>query len=297
VSEFIHANAKDFIHFKIDLLLKETGHDPIKRVAVLKDFIESISLIPDRLTRLAYVKESANQMQMDETAILGELNKLLRRKLTQKAGVTEEEATIIEPLPEEFAPEQHEAFDKLDTEWQEKEIIRQMLLFGEETISVEFPDETGKLVMVEMKVANLIISDLRNDNISFSNPLYQKIFDAGFQTLEESKDLDYRKLTNHPDPQLTQAVIDLIATKYSFSPNWERKKIRLAQEHEVLDRHIPRCILSFKVKRVRQIMKEIEDKIKAADSVEEQLELMAHFRNVQQVANLIDNGKLGRTII
>jgi hypothetical protein len=65
----------------------------------------------------------------------------------------------------------------------------------------------------------------------------------------------------------------------------------------VLDRHIPHCILAFKVKRVRQIMKEIEERIKASTSVEEQLELMEHFRNVQKIANQIDYGKLGRTIV
>ncbi len=298
VTEFISQNSKDFINFKIDLLLKETGSDPIKRVTVLKDFIESISLIPDRLTRLAYVRESAHQMEMDERAVLSELNKLLRKKFSQKTGATEEEASILEPPPDLFAPEQDETFDKLSTEWQEKEIIRQLLLFGEEPIQVEYPDEqSGKPVKMETKVARFIITDIRNDEISFSNPLYQKIFDAGSKTLDETQDLDYRKLTNHPDSDITQAVIDLIATKYTFSPNWERRKIRLALENEVLDQHIPHCILSFKAKRVRQLMKEIEDKIKAAATVEEQLDLMEHYRNVQKVANMIDFGKLGRTII
>jgi DNA primase len=297
VAEFIAENSKDFIHFKIGLLLKETGRDPIKRVAILKDFIESISLIPDRLTRLAYVKESAHQMEMDERAVLSELNKLLRKKFTQKTGATEEEAEILEPPPDFFEQEQQEPFDKLDTEYQEKEIIRQLLLFGEEPIEIEYDDETtGKPGKTTTKVARFIISDIRNDEISFSNPLYQKIFDEGSKTLDETQDLDYRKLTNHPDSDLTQAVIDLIATRYTFSPNWEKRKIRLALESEVLDQHIPHCILSFKVKRVRRLMQEIEEKIKTAVTVEEQLELMEHYRNVQKVANLID-GKLGRTII
>jgi len=298
VSDFIRENAKDFIHFKIDLLLRETGTDPLKRVAVLKDFIESISLIPDRLTRLAYVKESAHQMEMDERAVLSELNKLLRKKFSQKTGATEEEAEFMEPPPELFVPEEQESFDKLSTEWQEKEIIRQMLLFGEEAIEVEYPDpETGSPLKTETRVARFIISDIRHDQITFSNPLYQKIFEAGSQALDETNDLDYRKLTNHPDAEITRAVIDLIATKYTFSPNWEKRKIRLALESEVLDVHVPHCILAFKAKRVRQLMRDIEEKIKTASTFEEQLELMQHYRNVQKVANLIDNGKLGRTII
>jgi DNA primase len=297
VLEFITQNSKDFIHFKIDLLLKETGRDPIKRVAVLKDFIESISLIPDRLTRLAYVKESAHQMEMDERAVLSELNKLLRKKFSQKTGASEEEALAVEPPPDLFEPEEQESFDKLDTEYQEREIIRQLLLFGEESINVEYDDEaTGKPEKTVTKVAQFIISDIRNDEISFSNPLYQRIFEVGSKTLDETQELDYKKLTNHPDSSVTQAVIDLIATKYTFSPNWEKRKIRLALEIEVLDQHIPHCILSFKAKRVRQLMKEIEDKIKLSGTVEEQLELMDHYRNVQKVANLLDV-KLGRTII
>lgn len=297
VSEFIAVNAKDFIHFKIGLLLKETGRDPIKRVAILKEFIESISLIPDRLTRLAYVRESAHQMEMDEKAVLGELNKVLRRKLSQKTGLTEEEAIVVEPPPDFFEPEPQESFDKLDTEYQEKEIIRQLLLFGEEPIKVEYPgQDEGKMEVMETKVASFIISDMKNDEISFSNPLYQKIFEAGSKTLDETRELDYRKLTNHPDQDITQTVIDLIATKYTFSPNWEKRKIRLALESEVLDQHVPHCILAFKAKRVRQLMREIEEKIKDAPTVEEQIEFMEHYRNVQKVANLIDV-KLGRTIV
>ncbi|MBK7213780.1 MAG: DNA primase [Bacteroidales bacterium] len=298
VTEFIEHNSKDFIHFKIDLLLKETGSDPLKRVAVLKDFIESISLIPDRLTRLAYVKESAHQMQMDERAVLSELNKILRKKFTQRTGSSEEEAEIIEPPVEIEQAEQEDSFDKYSTEWQEKEIIRQLLLFGEEPIKIEFNnEETGKAEKLETKVAAFIIGDIKHDGITFSNAVYQKILEAGSKTLDETQDLDYKKLTNHPDAELTQAVIDLIATKYTFSPNWEKRKIRLAQEHEILDEHIPHCLLSFKAKRVRQVMREIEEKIKSAATVEEQIEWMAHYRKVQKAANLIDSGKLGRTIV
>jgi DNA primase len=297
VTDFISKNSKDFINFKIDLLLKETGSDPIKRVAVLKDFIESISLIPDRLTRLAYVRESAHQMEMDERAVLSELNKLLRKRISQKTGLSEEEAVQLEPPPELFAPGQDEAFDKLNTEWQEKEIIRQLLLFGEENIQIEYKDEAGKAQKIETKVASFIISDITHDGITFSNPLYQKIFEAGSKILDQLRELDYRKLTNHPDSDITTAVIDLIATKYTFSPNWEKRQIRLALEHEILDQHIPHCLLSFKAKRVRQIMKEIEEKIKNASTLEEQLDLMGLYRNVQIAANQIDSGKLGRTII
>jgi DNA primase len=298
VQEFIQQNAKDFIHFKIDLLLSETGRDPIKRVTVLKDFIESISLIPDQLTRLAYVKESADRMQMDETAILNELNKLLRKKYTQKAGATAPEAEEIDNL---FAPEptaQQESFDALSTEDIEREIIRQLLLYGDVEIETNYPDPvTGVPVKNNVKAAGFIINDIKADELDFTNAQYQQIFDTCVNELKNNPDIDYRKLTNHPDNAISGPVIDLIATKYTFSPNWEKRKIRLLQEHEVLDFLIPNSILSFKSKRVRQILKELLEKIKTAESDEVSIDLQKQFMNAKRIANLIDGGQLGRTIV
>lgn len=299
VQEFIQQNAKDFIHFKIDLLLSETGRDPLKRVAVLKDFIESISLIPDQLTRLAYVKESADRMQMDEKAILNELNKLLRKKFTQKSGSTPTEAEELDNL---FAPEpaeqQQEAFDALSTDDIEREIIRQLLLFGDVEIETTYKDpESGEDIKNKVKAASFIINDISADELDFSNKQYQQIFDTCVNELKNNPEIDYRKLTNHPDNAVSGPVIDLIATKYTFSPNWEKRKIRLLQEHEVLDFLIPNSILSFKSKRVRQILKELGEQIKKSETDAEIDLLLKQFINAKRIANLIDGGQLGRTIV
>jgi DNA primase len=299
VQEFIQQNAKDFIHFKIDLLLSETGRDPLKRVAVLKDFIESISLIPDQLTRLAYVKESADRMQMDEKAILNELNKLLRKKFTQKSGATVTESDAIDDL---FAPEpaeqQQESFDALSTEEIEREIIRQLLLYGDVEIETNFPDPvTGEKVFKKVKAANFIINDINADELTFTNTQYQQIFNTCVDELKSNPDINYRKLTNHPDNAISGPVIDLIATKYTFSPNWEKRKIRLLQEHEVLDFLIPNSIFSFKSKRVRQVLKDLLEKIKTAESDDISSDLQKQFMNAKRIANLIDGGQLGRTIV
>jgi len=104
-------------------------------------------------------------------------------------------------------------------------------------------------------------------------------------------------MTNHPDNAVSDPVIDLIATKYTFSPNWEKRKIRLLQEHEVLDFLIPNSILSFKSKRVRQILKELLEKIKNAESDDISIDLQKQFMNAKRIANLIDGGQLGRTVV
>jgi hypothetical protein len=71
----------------------------------------------------------------------------------------------------------------------------------------------------------------------------------------------------------------------------------LLQEHEVLDYLIPNSILSFKSKRVRQILKELLEKIQNASADDEITDLQKQYINAKKVANLIDGGQLGRTVV
>lgn len=297
VQEFITQNAKDFIHFKIDLLLKETGNDPLKKVAILKEFIESISLMPDRLTRLAYVKESATRMQMDEQAILSELNKLIRKKHQQRTGTeVEEEAYAEEEIIQPVL--QPDSFDPLNTDEQEKEIIRQLLMYGDESININVPGEQGEPVTAAVKVAKLITDDIAHDDISFKNELFQKIFNICREEIIALPDLDYKKLTNHTDPEISSTVISLIANKYTFSPNWlEKLQIRLVQEKDALDRLVPNSLLAFKEKRLRQMMRDFADQIKATEDETERERLQMLHMQMHKLFRLISGSELGRTIV
>ena len=136
VTGFIQKSAKDFIRFKIELLLDETGNDPLKKVSIIKEFIDSIALIPDRLTRMAYVKESAERMKMDESVILNELNKVLRNKFRKQADLTHEEFEATIPEPEVIPAQQPQTLDLTSTEYQERELVRLLLAYGPKQIKM-----------------------------------------------------------------------------------------------------------------------------------------------------------------
>ena len=74
---YLQKQAKDFIIFKIDLLLDETASDPIKRADALRSIVESIARVPDGLKRSIYVKECAQLMEIAEQVINTEVNKML----------------------------------------------------------------------------------------------------------------------------------------------------------------------------------------------------------------------------
>src|SRR5476651_511476 len=73
---YIEQNKKDFILYKTDILLKEAGNDPIKKSEVIREIVESIAKIPDSIKASVFIKECSHQLQIDERALLSELNKM-----------------------------------------------------------------------------------------------------------------------------------------------------------------------------------------------------------------------------
>src|ERR1700712_844767 len=82
---YIQQKKKDFIIFKTDILLKEAGTDPIKRSEVIREVVESIAKIPDSIKASVFIKECSHLLQIDERALLSELNKMRRAKSQKKA--------------------------------------------------------------------------------------------------------------------------------------------------------------------------------------------------------------------
>ena len=54
---FLGNNEVDFIKFKTNLLLKDSGNDPLEKANVIKEIVKSITVIPDTISRTIYIKE------------------------------------------------------------------------------------------------------------------------------------------------------------------------------------------------------------------------------------------------
>ena len=66
---YMKENQTDFIHFKTQLLLKEAQGDPIKISRLVNNIVQSIAVIPDEITRVFYVREMAQMMQLREELV------------------------------------------------------------------------------------------------------------------------------------------------------------------------------------------------------------------------------------
>lgn len=86
---YIQEHETDFIRFKTERLLAESQGDPHRRASVIKDVVESISVIPDNILREMYVHEFAGRMGVDENTIVNEVT--IARKRTRDAQREEAE--------------------------------------------------------------------------------------------------------------------------------------------------------------------------------------------------------------
>ncbi len=293
LDEFLKKSAANFITFKTGLLVDEAANDPIKIASLVKEIVNTIALIPDGIYRTVYIRECSVIMNIPEQTLMNELNKILRKRVSKRIRDNQQE--IIQETTEHTTEKQVE-IDPNDHEYQEKDIIRLLLLYGQHEIDVEEKDEDENTIEVNIKVAEFIVNDLKKDEISFQNPLYQLIFDEYVSNIEQNNIPDQKYFSLHENRDISKTCIDLISTPYELSEKWKKthhiitntedKKIKLA---------VTTSLLSFKSKKVDQILLDLLKKIKYSDEETEEIELIQEIQKYK-VASREINSRLGRIV-
>ena len=294
VSNYLKENAKDFIRFKTELLLKDTENDPIKRGQVIRDIVETISVIPDSIFRITYVKECSRLLDMPEQTLTNELNKILRSKLKKTLGiddnvVSETDATMVTPKQEESVEDQLPA-----GYYQERELVKLLLMYGKEMIADERLDENGEKIYEQVSVAQLIVDDLKMDDFLFTNVVNRKIFNIFDQAIDAGYIPDDQYFVSHEDETIAQLAADLLSTPYKLD-QWEKYGIFVKQEEDVLRATVLSTIYRYKDLIIEERRKAIEEELKTTEDVDDQLILLKRKKDLDDIRKQI-NKELGIVI-
>lgn len=296
VEQFLDNEAKDFIQFKTNILLKDSKNDPVKKAGMIKEIVESIAQIPDAITRSVYVKECSFMMEMAEQTLMNELNKLLRKKFRSTfRDVPEEPVAPVVGIP----TEKRTQLDINNTDFQEKDVIRLLLNYGPEEIEFEEEDEEGQKQVLTIKVATFIVNDLQGDEITFSDKNFQKIFDEYANLINEDIIPGDKHFINHQSSSLSSKAIDLLTSPYELSEKWESiARIEVATEDQKMKVAVVNAVLSFKAKKIEQLISESQEEMKKVQ-VDENYEALQEMLNKQKELKEISreiNRQLGRVI-
>ena len=153
--------------------------------------------------------------------------------------------------------------------------------------------------MIPVKVSQFIVNDLKSDDIKFNNQQFQKIFDIYAEHLLEEKIPDEKFFINHESRKLSSTAIELLTSPYNLSENWEaRARIEVTDESQRLKTAVINSVLSFKARKIEQLIADNQEKIKDAEHeerYEEIPELIKQQQELKSISRTI-NLQLGRVV-
>ncbi|MEI7500789.1 MAG: DNA primase [Bacteroidota bacterium] len=292
VGSFIAENAVNFILFKTRLLLGETQNDPIKKAALIKEIVNTIALIPDGISRSVYVKECSSLMAIPEQALMSELNKILRAKLKKSSPELDRALGVI--IPDKVTSEPQLDFDPDSPEYQEKEIIRLLLLYGQEIIHIKLL--TSESETIPVNVTDFVVHDITHDEMGFENATFKSIFDEYVKGVQNDAIPDRAWFLSHSNHEISTTAVNLVFTSYELSKNWLKNNIMVTTEENRLHMHVMLSLHAFKARKIDKMMTETRKKLSSASTPEEQNKLMKTFHELKKQSIQINTEGLGRII-
>ena len=284
VRAYIDDNAKDFISFKTQLLLKDTANNPIKKAEVVKDIVNTISLIPDAIFRATYIKECSRLMEMPEQSLMNELNKLLRAKINKNnKGEQYQQVEITEEF--KSGPQQITTDTLPPGFYQERELVKLMLMYGDREIDVEGLDENNNPIVYKISVASIIFDDLKSDDISFKDETHRIIFDIYDKALDGETLPKEQFFTSHENADIAELAANLLTTPYKLD-NWDnnnRVNIRVKTEEDVLTAVVSTSILRYKDLIIDERRNEIMKELMSTQDIDNQMILLAKKKRLDDL--------------
>lgn len=293
VREYIEKNAKDFISFKTQLLLKDAANNPIRRAEVLKDIINSIAVIPDAIYRASYIKECSRLMEMPEQSLMNELNKQIRAKIRKNNPEQPEYQDIV---TDETKPEnQNPSVETVPAGfYQEQELVKLLLTYGENEIDIDGVDENNNPVIYKINVTAFIIDDLKNDDILFKDDTHRMIFDIFDKALDDGILPKEQYFVSHENVKIAELAASLLSSKYKLD-NWGKHEIKVKTEADVLSKMVYSSILRFKDMVIDERRIELTRQIMETTNIDDQLILLAKKKKLDDLRMKI-NKELGIVI-
>jgi DNA primase len=221
-------------------------------------------------------------MKVPEQMLINELNKLRRKKSTQRSAEIAEEQDI--PEPTEYIAEQQVEVDDTNTEIQESELLKFLFSYGNREVEVDMLDEDGETIKSKMQLAAFIVMELQKDKMIFQNPLHQAILEEYEKLVQDNPIPDVQYFVNHSNPAISAAVIELLFNPYELSGNWKiRHRISVPLEDANLMASAVSYIYSLKLKKVDKMMAENLDALKKATNEEDEMILIQRHNSLMEV--------------
>jgi DNA primase len=287
LKQYLEDSAQDFINFKVSLLMQEAKNDPVKKAGLIRDIVTSISKIPDSIQREVYVQECSRIMEISERVLFSELAQLISKTTKEFAKSQQKEQKAFEVVKAKET--QVEEIDSLFI--LEKEIIRILLLFGNKetdfTDYIEVEDEEGNIHLETEKYSNQVAKELylnlQDDEIEFSNTIFQKIYYEMIHQMNQTDKIEMDAFVNHQDTEISSMVTSILMDdeRYTLS-DWQRKNIFVTESEEVLSKLVTDAILNLRRVLIDRKIKDLIHPDNVSQITSSDLEMIQNYTGLKK---------------
>ena len=260
---FFKDHSKDFIKYKASLLVDEANEDPVKKAAVIRNMVESISKINDQIQKEIYIKECSSIMGISEQVLYSTLAQIQKKEFKRDIKDSKENFDSFSVVKTDNTKKETNILYEL-----EKKIIEILLLYGNNIEDfddeIEREDENGKMVLSTInrpaKVFEKIYMDLHEDEMEFSNENFRNIYYKIIECYNENKEISNEKLLNTLPKELELEVTNIMMNdeKYSLH-DWERNSIFPKSKNKTISQLVVETILNLRCFLIDKKLSEFKD--------------------------------------
>jgi len=247
--EFIKLNETNLINYKINLLNTKYKDDPVKKSEMIFDIVRSISKIPNSIKRSVFLKEASNLLDINEQALISEMNKLLIGK--------ENKFSPTNNLIKEEKKEDNKTITSA-INFYERECVRMLVNYGTTDFEVIGLDRKSFI--------DYFLNEI--EDVEFENKNYLEIIEVFKKEFKKDKIIDINYFLSDDFAALKDDIIDLSANKYEISKQWRDKfNIHVSEETDSLKKTTYTNILRLKFRLIRKMINDNMQNLNTSDKV------------------------------
>ena len=260
VENFIKNEAKDFIDFKAEILLKEAGDDPIKKAESIRDIVKSVGFVQNALKQEIYLKEVSNKFKLSEQSLFNELDV---QKQLQKQHVSPKQRQEAQIKPKlEKVTEVFETINPLLI--LEEKMVELMLKYGDRIM--ERTDEENN--QYKITVIEEIMGHLEEDQCEIQSVLNQKIINEIKQGIAENELRSGNFFMTLMDEQISGKIADALVEPYENS-DWGKFQIFFSSEEEMVPKIVQDVIFRYKREYIKKIINDMKRELSDTENNDE----------------------------
>mgnify|MGYP002852042296 CR=1 FL=1 len=302
--QYLSTHQVDFIEYKTKLLLEEAQGDPIKLSRLAGNIIQSISVIPDDITRSLYLRQASQKLGINERLMSdGVVRQIRKNREDEHRGlrpVTAEDtanphndATAGQIPDNTIAPLPLTQNNTYETLPQEKEIATILIKYGG-MICCHAEDEDG--APVDLTVAEYISMNLSQDDITLRTPQYSTILEEAVAMAKDTPGFNAEQyFINHENQDIAEQAFRLSGQTEQLSKLYEGQSAPPTERalEEMTTQALAALKLAIVTRNLTTLTKQMSDPIMTP---EKRRSLLLQFQQLQEIKKQLSKSAGHRVI-